>query len=1615
MKRHSIYWIAGGVIVAAVAAAIILFIGPNNSDSKKVDNKLTPWELPTADVPGILPGEIQDYAEEKTGIIWIATTNGLVRCDPKKDDWRIFTTRDGLAWKNIKKIHIDRNGKIWFITYSKGFTYYDPMKKIFRTIPITENRADNYKDILEDKYGGLWFYGWQSHFFYCPPGEKELIPQKKDNENSGYIYKMCQDKRGWIWALYLKLFGKIESYVYRFNPEQKKWQEMPLNQLKGIVLMEVDREKNIWFYGDEGVAYYSQEKDELNYIKDSARKNIRIFYLDSKGNTWFGGLKGEITMFNYDEKKIKSWKKISNGKKNTIYFITEDRQGRIWIISGQNIYLSDKNFDRLEKIGPDIKEAQGGIDSIIMGEGNDIWVMMKDGVLYYTPNSSPKWQYYRYRSGLPSTFPFSKRFTLAGQNWGIITMSYLNCLLFKLEDGKQDLWKPIDINYISNYYGSAMTDECGHLMANVWDYDFNTGHWHPDKTILENRMFLYEKIFCAKSENRWILSKYQGVIGIHQNSEIWRPFPYGDKRKALAVFEDYRGRAWISKDDGLYNGDWATRKVEKATIIDTALGNIYSIAESAEGTIWFGAEKAIVRYDPNAKQTEVIHLPQNVKGPITALHEDRTGILWIASGSKLLRYFYKNKKWKSDYRFKDITSIKSIREDRKGVLWFLNANTNYRSRLLYRYNPKTDRLKILKPEIWGVYGITLPDSTGAIWPNISRSISRQTWNEEGIPGRIEQYSPIERGKGLGRISFLKNNKSFTLWRTRLTGLLKSTETIAIPYALDIGFPIEILEKAPDGGVWVGYAMGGIELRKNDGTFKRFETKDGLPNMTILDISQVPGANEPLAWIGTNDGAALVDNGRVRLTVQSKSDPGPVDVTLAMPDGSAYLAFNSISSELFLDPSDFPAQLPRQDTYIKHVKANGEMETTKIEVPRGDVLNMALDLDKMTVWVGTSSGLYRLRNKSIEKIDANGQLQPSSVSAVVVDPKGTIWMGIDGKEQDNKEVLIPATVVGYSPIKNNVRIITPNDGLPEALHIDMLDFTPDGRLSIMADGKLVSGKVFVPGSPFKYWLIGLTIIIVGLSFYSGRSFYLRKKIMEARYTPLVESAREFFAALDKQVKQLDFRTLTIPAANEGIILIRCTYGDMLPVEAIQSAYKAQPKPNGIPCTESYLVFSNALDPAASRQLDVYRLRHHTVIVPLSVSFIRAKLADGPAAVREGWDGLLRRYLGKQDLFDMRNALDEARFFFGRKALIDELFYALNRREHVALTGPRKAGKSSLLNLLYQRLNTYPVIMIDLQLYNRSDELWPQQLFKEIISRYDRWGLARYGSKWNPPPLIEEAAMISGPVFRAALETRRDLQKHLKNDQPLIIMLDEIERLFPQIEVARGDATHLLKQVERFNLFAGVLRALGQEGGDRLISLVIADRQPLFNRVNSFKIPGIDTNPFYRFFQEFYLKPLESPECHEMITEIGHAMGLEVEEDVLNTIYSDSGGFPALARQLASAAASKRGETVKINSSHYDQGISWLQEERGDIDRFFKENFRDVMNNTERRILALAGDEQGVPIETLETAAIPQERERLIEARRDMLAVGILEKIDTNYRVSGALFRQWIKENSMMNDE
>ncbi|UCH95992.1 MAG: hypothetical protein JSV88_03855 [Candidatus Aminicenantes bacterium] len=1540
----------------------------------------------------MLPAYFTTFDVDNSDVIWIGTGIGLVRCDPEKGDWRIFTKEDGLAGYGVHSVHIARDGKIWFGNRGNGVTYYDPATQTWHTIPTSDNEFIIPKNIFEDNSGALWFFSsWRHGIHRWKPGGTQLVPQFKEGDRDREVRTAYQDRAGFIWI----------AYEYR---------------------------------DDEGIARYNPKTGQLQHFKEFDKKWINSIYEDSRGILWFGGY-GVIASYDYQDKKIKFWDKNLNLKKKPyVNDIAEDWKGNIWLATGQGIFRSNGALNGWIKVVPKIITGKNETYSIKMGKNKDIWFRIEGWrYLCYKPGTN-EWQSYKLKNGLPSCFPFSSFFKFNRQNWAISEQG-----LFLRENVKMDLWKPIDLDYlyyprtirslfktdfsgrfsiIQTHGGSGSRKSFSFHFGEISQYDIKKGYWYP--YLVGSSNFSNNDIFFTKSGAVFLIDEGQ-IEGIQPSSKIWQPFK--NKIKTLAVFEDAGGTVWISTEDGLYYGKWNTRNLNKTMIVDSGkLGSIRAIRENAGGSIWFGTYKAAVRYEPHSKRTEIVYLPESVKGPVNALYQDISGNLWIATSTGLLKYSNKDGKWKYEKFYKDINAVEEIREYNDGVLWALCGENT-----LYRYNPKIKNWKKIDLQTLGIKPndrdwdrdnkinkLTLPDSNGKIWFQSDYRITSLGWNNDGVPGRKETLNAGWLEKWLGRISYHSNDKSFILWRTRLTGLLKSTATNATSFAADIGFPINVLEKAPDGGVWVGYTMGGLELRRENGKFTRFGTKDGLPNMTILDISQVPGNDaKPLAWIGTNDGAALVNKGRVIFTVKSNSDPGPVDVVLALPDGSAYFAFNPISPVLFLDPQD---PLPRQDTYIKYVSTRGEIQETKIKVPRGQVLDMALDPDEKTVWVGTTAGLYRLKNKVIKQITSKGRLQPSSVRVVTVSPGGTVWMGIDGQDK------IPASVVGFSPGRNDIKTLTIDDGLPEVSRIEMLDFAPDGRLAVLAGGRLVSGRVFVPLGALIYLVLALVIITAGLIFFVAWNMYQRKLKIASRYKPLLESAREFFETLGKPVEILNYRTLIL-SSDETKIYIRIALGDLLPVEEVLEAYKALKKSQATHSRESYLVFPNALDSAAARQLDVYRLRHNTVIVPIALPFIRTKIAAGPDAVREAQDGLLRRYLGQQDLFDMRNALDEARFFFGRKSLIDELFHALNRREHVALTGPRKAGKSSLLNVLCQRLNTYPTIMIDLQLYNRRDEQWPDQLLMEIISRYDRWGRARYGNKWNPPGLKADCRM-SGPVFRDALETRRDIQKRLKNNQPLVIVMDEIERLFPNTGIQHDK----VRQAERFILFTGILRALGQEGGDRLVSLIIADRQPLFNRVNSFKIPGVDTNPFYRFFQEFYLKPLDQNECTEMITEIGHAMGLEVEQSVLDSIYKDSGGYPALARQLASAASSKRKENIKIESRHYHEGLIWLHEERGDIDRFFKENFWDTMNSAERRILALAADEKGVPIETFKTiGSIPllegdaisvdetiTDRARLLDTSRDMLATGILEKYKNSYRICGLLFRNWVRENTLWSE-
>ena len=92
--------------------------------------------------------------EDHTGQLWAGTENGLARWNGQ--DWKIFTTRDGLSENTVRAIAEDAGGNLWVGTESGGLNFFKAGK--FISYQQTENGlpGNDISALYLDKDGVLW-------------------------------------------------------------------------------------------------------------------------------------------------------------------------------------------------------------------------------------------------------------------------------------------------------------------------------------------------------------------------------------------------------------------------------------------------------------------------------------------------------------------------------------------------------------------------------------------------------------------------------------------------------------------------------------------------------------------------------------------------------------------------------------------------------------------------------------------------------------------------------------------------------------------------------------------------------------------------------------------------------------------------------------------------------------------------------------------------------------------------------------------------------------------------------------------------------------------------------------------------------------------------------------------------------------------------------------------------------------------------------------------------------------------------------------------------------------------------------------------------------------------
>jgi hypothetical protein len=236
----------------------ILIAGPNNSsfggvfryDARLPDGQGKSFTNLTNKIGS---HQFWDVLEDRRGNVWFTSTDSGVYYY-NGTSIQHFTTKEGLANNRVMSVYEDKAGIIWFGT-GDGISRYDG--KSFRNFknpnPSSVYKGGNWNNdittIMEDKTGKLWVGTRGDAFVYDGKTFTQLIHKGKAFTN---VWSIIEDRKGNIWL------GDVTNGLWRYDPSTAlragSGAFTKVSQRGTYAIIE-DKKGNIWTTGPVNTAH----------------------------------------------------------------------------------------------------------------------------------------------------------------------------------------------------------------------------------------------------------------------------------------------------------------------------------------------------------------------------------------------------------------------------------------------------------------------------------------------------------------------------------------------------------------------------------------------------------------------------------------------------------------------------------------------------------------------------------------------------------------------------------------------------------------------------------------------------------------------------------------------------------------------------------------------------------------------------------------------------------------------------------------------------------------------------------------------------------------------------------------------------------------------------------------------------------------------------------------------------------------------------------------------------------------------------------------------------------------------------------------------------------------
>lgn len=343
--------------------------------------------------------------------------------------------------------------------------------------------------------------------------------------------------------------------------------------------------------------------------------------------------------------------------------------------------------------------------------------------------------------------------------------------------------------------------------------------------------------------------------------------------------------------------------------------------------------------------------------------------------------------------------------------------------------------------------------------------------------------------------------------------------------------------------------------------------------------------------------------------------------------------------------------------------------------------------------------------------------------------------------------------------------------------------------------------------------------------------------------------------------------------------------------------------------------------------------------------------------------------------------DARFFFGRETLIDELLRRIQLHRILVVGGPSGSGKSSLI-----RAGLIPA------------------LHAGALLGSDKWRITLFTPGRDPLAELHYHITRSLPteasiIALEALLNRPSMAHHLgssdDSDTPLLLCIDQLEELFT------------LAPVELRDKFFTALSAM-TDPADSSVRIVIAVRADFYG--SCAQIPWLAGHITRN---QVLVGPMTKPELRRAIREPARRAGLHLESGLVEAIIdeagNEAGALPLIAHALVETWIRRKDFTLTLEGFHNAGGVTGAISQTADA--AYKHLFdSNEQSATKRLFLLLVNPGEATPdtrrlfpIANIDQDSDPLVMHRVVER---LTEARLLTVDDTNIQIAHeALLRTW----------